>query len=367
MTSRVRELRAALFRILRRSIRYRMTRGGSAFVLATVIVTASAILLANNLLLLLACALISALLVSGLINRLCLAGLEVDYVVPEHVSAGRYVPGRMSVRNQKLLMPSFAIRVAGIPAPDRPTLRHPVFFALLPIGATLEQTVEARFPRRGLYRTNGFAISTSFPFGFLDRSASVTLQRETLVYPQIDAQPGFEDLLTGINGEIESHYRGLGRDFYRIRPYETFESARHVDWKASAHVGSLQVREFAREQEPVVELFLDSDVPHELDAWFEHAIACCAFLAWRLSGQGTAIHFRSNGYRLRQPEESDIFGILKYLALAYPRGSQPPESSIEPASYKLVLTASPEKFRSGWGGARVLCPETLPLPRDTSS
>jgi len=261
-------------------------------------------------------------------------------------------------------MPSFAIRVTGIPAADRPTLRHPVFFPLLPIGAAMEQTVEARFPRRGLYRTNGFAVSTSFPFGFLDRSANVTLQRETLVYPQVEPQPGFEDLLAGINGEIESHYRGLGRDFYRIRPYEAFESARHVDWKASAHVGSLQVREFAREQEPIVELFLDRELPRDLDAWFEHAIACCAFLAWRLSGQGTAIHFRSNGYRLRQPEETDIFGILKYLALVYPRGQQPAEPPFEPASYKLVFTASPQKFRAaGWGGARVLCPETLPVPR----
>jgi uncharacterized protein (DUF58 family) len=361
---RFRAVWQALSRMLRRSIRYRVTPAGGLFTLAALAVTVAAVLTANNLLLLLACALMSTLLVSGLVSRLCLAGLEVDYVVPEHVAAGQFVPGCMSVRNQKLLMPSFAIRVAGIPAADRPTLRHPVFFPLLPIGATLEQTVEARFPRRGLYRTNGFAISTSFPFGFLDRSASVTLQRETLVYPRIEPQPGFEDLLTGINGEIESHYRGLGRDFYRIRPYEAFESARHVDWKASAHVGSLQVREFAREQEPIVELFLDRELPHHLDAWFEHAISCCAFLAWRLSRQGTAIHFRSNGYRLRQPEEADIFGILKFLALVYPRGELPAEPPFEPASYKLVFTASPDKFRAGgWGSARVLCPETLPAPR----
>ena len=338
-----------------------MTRLGGLFTLAAIAVTAAAVLLANNLLFLLACALISTLVVSGLVNRLCLAGLEVDYVVPGHVAAGRFVPGCMSVRNQKLLMPSFAIRVDGIPAPDRPTLRHPVFFTLLPIGATLDQAVEARFPRRGLYRTNSFAVSTSFPFGFLNRAVQVTLQRETLVYPPIDPQPGFEDLLRAVSSEIESHYRGLGRDFYRIRPYEAFESARHVDWKASAHVGSLQVREFAREQDPTVELFLDRQIPPELDAWFEHAIACCAFLAWRLSRQGADIHFRSNGYRLRQPEETDIFGILKYLALVYPLGEQPPESPLEPSSFKLVLTASPEKFRlAGWANARILGPETLP-------
>ena len=143
-----------------------------------------------------------------------------------------------------------------------------------------------------------------------------------IVYPAVDPQPGFDDLLAGISGEIETHYRGLGRDFYRIRPYEAFESARHVDWKASAHVGSLQVREFAREQEQTVEIFLDRDVPHELDAWFEHAVDCCAFLAWSLSNHGASIHFRSNGLQFRQPEDGDIYAILKYLALVYPQARQ---------------------------------------------
>ena len=44
---------------------------------------------------------------------------------------------------------------------------------------------------------------------------------------------------------MEMIQRGRGHDFYRIRPYETLESARHVDWKATAHTRDLQVREYA--------------------------------------------------------------------------------------------------------------------------
>jgi hypothetical protein len=184
-----------------------------------------------------------------------------------------------------------------------------------------------------------------------------------LVYPSIDPQPGFDDLLAGIAGEIETHYRGLGRDFYRIRPYQAFESARHVDWKASAHTGSLQVREFAREQEQTVELFLDRDVPHSLDHWFEHAVDCCAFLVWRLSNQDASIHFRSNGYLFRQPEEGDIYTILRYLALVYPQGAPAAEAPLDETSYKVVFTAAPRKFIDhGWLGARLLTPENLPVP-----
>ena len=190
-----------------------------------------------------------------------------------------------------------------------------------------------------------------------------TLRREVPVYPSLDPQPGFDDLLGGITGEMETHYRGLGRDFYRIRPYEALESSRHVDWKATAHVGGVQVREFAREQEQVVEVFLDRDLPHELDPWFEHAIDCCAFLVWRLSNNSAAIHFRSNGYEFRQPQDGDIYTILKYLALVYPQRSDAPEGPLDETSFKVVFTPSPRRFaEAGWVGACILGPDVLPVP-----
>lgn len=348
---------------LTRRIRYKITRGGTLFIGAIVLVGMAAIASANNLLFLILAAMLATLLVSGFVSRLCLAGLQLDFLVPEHIPAGRSVPGKLFVRNQKWLMPSFSIRVEGIRQPNSPTLKSGVYFPLIAGGATLEETVEVRFPKRGAYRQNSFAFFTAFPFGFLEKSARVTLGREMIVYPSIDPWPGFDDLLAGITGEIETHYRGLGRDFYRIRPYEVLESARHLDWKASAHTGSLQVREFAREQERTVEMFLDRDVPPDLDAWFEHAINCCAFLAWSLSNQGTAIHFRSNGFDLRQPEEGDIYTILKYLALVYPQKANGPESPLDDTSYKVVFTASPRQFaESGWMDARVLGPDILPLP-----
>lgn len=355
--------------VLVRRMRYRITRIGVLFTLAILAVMMVAAFSANNLLLLIGAAMMATLLVSGLVSRLCLAGLELDFAVPEHVSAGRIVPGKLAVRNQKWLMPSFSIHVEGVRDPrvaagltTGPVLESAVYFPLIPGGATAEESVELRFPRRGAYRENSFAFSTSFPFGFLEKSARVVLRRETVVYPSIYPQPGFEDLAAGIAGEIETHYRGLGKDFYRIRPYEVLESARHVDWKATAHVGNLQVREFAREQERRVEMFLDREAPQELDAWFEHAIDCCAFLAWRLSNEGASIHFRASGFSFRQPEEGDIYAILKYLALVYPQGARNAEGPLEETSYKLVFTASPEKFtRAGWMEARILTPRNLPV------
>jgi len=345
---------------LLRRIRYRVTHGGLLFLLAIVLVGFGAVISGNNLLFLILAMMVATLLVSGLVSRLCLAGLELDFLVPDHVSAGRRVPGRLFVRNQKWLLPSFSIRVEAIRDAASPVLETGVYFPLITGGATLEATVEVRFPKRGTYRQNSFAFSTSFPFGFLERSAHVILRRETIVYPPLEGSRGFEDLFLGVAGEIETYYRGLGKDFYRIRPYEAFESARHVDWKATAHVGSLQIREFAREQEQTVEMFLDRNIPPELDAWFEQAVECCAFLAWRLSNRGTSIHFRAQGFNFRQPQDGDIYTILKYLALVYPQRGNSPEAPLEETGYRIVFTPSPDPFReAGWMGATMVGPETL--------
>ena len=349
--------------LLVKHIRYKITRGGLLFTFAILVVGWGAVISANNMLFLIVAAMMATLLVSGLVSRLCLAARELDFQVPEHVAAGRNIPGKIFVRNQKWLLPSFSIRIEAIRDPGSPVLQSGIYFPLIAAGATMEETVEVRFPRRGTYRQNSFAFSTSFPFGFLENSARVTLSREMIVYPPIDPQPGFENLLSGLAGEIETHYRGLGKDFYRIRPYEAFESARHVDWKASARTGTLQVREFAREQEQTVEIFLDRDVPPSLDGWFEHAISCCAFLSWRLSGLGAAIHFRSNGYFFRQPEDGDIYTILKYLALVYPQAANAPEAPLDETSYQIVFTTSPGKFGdAGWEDARIFSPDVLPAP-----
>jgi len=352
-----------LRRLLLGRVRYKITRGGVLFFLAILVVAASAAASANNLLFLILAAMLATVMISSFISRLCLAGLELDFLLPEHVSAGRSVSARLFVRNSKFWMPSFSIHVVGVEAGHPPVLTSPLYFPVIPGGATLEETVYVRFPRRGAHSQNSFAFSTQFPFGFLEKTVQVTLRRDILVYPSLDPQAGFEELLAGIHGELETHYRGLGRDFYRIRPYEAFESARHVDWKATAHTGHLQVREFAREQEQTVEIFLDLLVPSGAGEWFETAVNCCGFLAWRLSESAIGVHLRTQEFSCRIPEEGDVYTILKYLALVGPRPGKPPESPADETSYQIVFTAAADRFQEpGWASARVLELDALPAP-----
>jgi uncharacterized protein (DUF58 family) len=342
-------------------MRQQVTRLGLLFTMASVIVALGAFASANNLLFLILAIMLATFMVSGFISRLSLAGLELDFLLPEHISARRKLFARIVIRNTKGWMPSFSIHVT---ASGDSGLSFPLYFPVIAGGARVEEPVELLFAHRGSYRQNSFRFSTRFPFGFTERRINVPLLREVLIYPSVDPQPGFEDLLLSLEGEIASFYRGQGHDFYRIRPYEVLESARHVDWKATAHTGDLQVREFAREKEQAVAFFLDLDVPENHAAWFETAVDRCAFLAWNMSQRGSRVRFCTQDVDWQLPEEADVYTILKYLALVFPRPGKPLTASNDRNVFQIIFSASPERLpEAGWelsgSNVRLLGPDAV--------
>ena len=339
-------------------MRQRITLLGFLFSVATALVGLAAFVSANNLLFLLLAALLATFLISGFISRLGLAGLEIDLLLPEQIAAKRKFLAQLVLKNDKAWVPSFSITFSGAAESG---LTEELYIPVLPGGVTLKEPIELLFPKRGLYRDNAFYLTSRFPFGFTQRRAMVRLEREVLVYPCVDGQPGFDQLLAEVAGDIESQQRGRGDDFYRIRPYEPLESARHVDWKATAHTGDLQVREFAREQDETVTIFLDLDVNDANAAWFEHAIECCAFLVWRLTTGGTRLHLITQQFDQRVPEEASAYTILRYLALVTPvRGLDVPPPN-ETRTYQIAVTAQPQRLaQANWHPDRVLSPDSLP-------
>lgn len=339
----------------------RTTASGVLFTGALLASAAAAILSGNNLVFLILAALLATLMVSNLVSMLSLAGLELELRLPDHISARRTYPARVIVRNTKRWMHSFSVSLF---AAGDSAFSSPLYFPVLPGGAAVEETVEVTFARRGLHHEDQFYFATAFPFGIVQRKALVNLRREVLVYPCLDPQPVVEALLGEIGGEVDAHYRGRGHDFYRIRPYEAMESARHVDWKASAHTGALQVREFAREEEPLVEMLFDVYAPDELRDWFERMVECCAFLAWSLSGREVRVRFLSQDLTVTIPATADIHKVLKYLALVQPRPDPRIPTPMEMSSLVVVFAADPDRFAGPeWDRAHFVTPATLTSPQ----
>jgi len=340
-------------------VRGRVTPVGALYVFALMLTGLAAFASANNLLFLILAAMAATFIVSGFISRLGIAGLELDVQLPDHISARRKTPARMVMRNTKKRVASFSVQVVGV---EGSVFTTPIYFPLISGGAELETSVDVVFARRGIHRGDSFQFSSRFPFGFAERRIRVLMNRDVLVYPALDAQAGFARLLADIAGESESPFQGRGHDFYRIRPYEPFESSRHVDWRSTAHTGDLQVREFAREQEPLISILLDLECAAGAAAWFEHAVEGCAYLAWEMAQRGARVRFGTQDWEMMTPLEGDVYDILKYLALVQPRNASIPlQHRFEP-SVTIVFTAQPRRMEEGaWAGARFLHPGCFPF------
>lgn len=343
-------------------IDYKVTREGIVYIVGIFVVALAALNTGNNLLFMVLACLLAGMLISGMFSRLVLGDVEVRLELPEHIFAQRTTLATAELYNAKVWTPSFSVSLVSedssnaksklVGEPVRQILDRPVYFPYISHRQAARQNVELTFPRRGVYRQNALGLRTRFPFGFLQKTRKVSLPMEVVVYPRIEPTKEFYEVLPLVSGELESYQRGRGHDLYAIRDYHLDDSARHVDWKASARTGALQVKEFAREDERRVMLVFDPYiVPQESDAkaaeQFERAVSICAALAWHFYEINSVIEFRSAGFTTPRRVAGDIiYDVLRYLASVAPLKPQPGKNFLDslcdsPDIFKIVLTSHP--------------------------
>ncbi len=367
--------RVAVTRV-REAMDYDVTRVGMIYILISVVIGIAAINTGNNLLYIVVAALLSAILVSGVASALVLRSLTLDVHLPEHVFAGRPMLARLLLRDRSAWLPSFSVRVVPVKRkntdhwrweastfgwprnrapqqqwlrlPDRrlrrvheeaekPILEESVYFPFLAPGQQLLADLEISFPARGRYSERNFGLATRFPFSFLMKTRRVNLVREIIVYPIVEPTDQFLEVLPMVTGEFETFVRGRGNDLYLIRDYMPDDSARHVDWKATARTGALKVREFSREDERKLRIVFDNPAPGVLPpAVYEQAVRLAASLGWHFHHEDVEVSFVAPGL---EPTE-DVFTFLRYLALVEPQEATPVFSRLRASEdYNLIVTA----------------------------
>ncbi len=362
---------------VREAMDYDVTRAGIVYILISVVIAIAAINTGNNLLYVVVAALLSAILVSGIASALVLRSLALDVHLPEHVFAGRPMLARLLLRNASSWLPSFSVRV--VPARrkknkdhwrwepstfdwprnrapekqwfhlldrrlrrvrdefEKPILQESVYFPFLAPGQQLRADLEMTFPARGRYAEKNFGLATRFPFAFLMKTRRMNLPRELIVYPAVEPADQFLEVLPMVTGEFETFVRGRGNDLYLIREYMPDDSARHVDWKATARTGALKVREFSREDERKLRIVFDNPAPGVLQpAVYERAVSLAASLGWHFYHEDVEVSFVAPGLE----PTGDIFAFLRYLALVEPQEATPVFSRLRASEdYNLIVTA----------------------------
>jgi uncharacterized protein (DUF58 family) len=371
---------------LREHFDYDVTRAGIVYVLVTLVIAIAALNTGNNLLYIVVAAMLAAILVSGFVSAWVLRYLELDVRLPEHIYAGRPVFGRIVLHNPRRYLPSLSVRVVSThkkrkkpkkqwqleattfafpfnrPAeqqwfklPDRRLRRVTVlppppgifqgmaYFPFVPPETDAAADLELRFDRRGCHREDSFGLATCFPFAFFTKTRHVALRREVIVYPRIDSSDQVLEVVPLIRGDWESFIRGRGSELYRIREYMPEDSARHVDWKATAKSGSLKVREFARDDERRLCIVFDNPEPGVIsDLAYEKAVDLTASLAWHFTSQETETTFIVPGH----PRTRDLHEFLGWMAMVKAgegrKANEDPLSQMGLTSsddYNIVVTA----------------------------
>ena len=363
-------------RRLRDMLDFEVTRTGAVYALIVLLIGIAALNTGNNLLYIIVAAMLAAIIVSGIASTICLRALELRLKIPDHIFAGTDVLATICLRNPRRFIPS--ISVSAVPAdrnrsrkrwrwvrttfpvppwrppgrqwlqlPDRKLRRvlidasgvfhESAYFALVPPGVELEAAVRLKFRRRGRYQER-FSLSTRFPFAFLEKTRRVALSREVLIYPELANSQEVVELLPVLNGKCETYLRGQGTDLYRIHEYLPEDSARHVDWKATAKSGALKVREYAREDERRLRVVFDNPCPGELSpARYERMVSLAASAVWRLTEQNVFLSFISQQFQ----SAGDVYGFLAYLATVAPAREDSVLAQLAGSTdYSLVFTAA---------------------------
>jgi len=268
--------RSAFAEVAGRGLPVEVTTGGVIFVVILVIVAFAAWNTGNNLLFMVFSIMLSTIFVSWAAARSTLRDLTVSARFPDHIFAGEPAEVIVTVRNAKLLLPSFSILVEMRGTFDRPPLKRKRrarsrkitlgYFIYIPHRAAGEQSIEQVFPRRGHVLVNGFEISTRFPFGFFRHRRRLGARDvDIVVYPKPEAVPDELNLLPLNAGQTPSLRRGAGHDLLLLRDYQPRDDLRHIDWKATARSRQLTVREFTAEDERRITIVLDTRLTDDID------------------------------------------------------------------------------------------------------
>ena len=365
-------------RRLRERVQYDFTREGAAYLVLLLVIVVAALNTGNNMLYIIVAAMLAAILISGIASAGMLRALDLELILPEHVFAGREITGRIKLRNLRWWAPAFSLNVGplkmqrrrahgwrrgvwGFP-PGRPPeqqwlrvkdwlwqklpqelalspiLNTSIYFPFVERRSSSSADVALNFPHRGKYQQERIEVATRFPFSFLTKTRSIGLAREILVYPPVEQTDDFFRVLPMITGEFEVFVRGRGNNLYLIREHQPDDSARHVDWKATAKTGALKVREFTREDERKVRVVFDNAAPGAVSVMaYEKAIAMASSLAWHFARSETQISLRAPNY-----SGTDVYGFLSDLATVEPAIGESLLNKLPLTDdYNVIVTAQP--------------------------
>lgn len=302
----------------------RITRTGWKFLGLTLIVGFAAVNSNNNLLYLIFSLMLSFITTSGVLSELMLRKVSLVRTFPRHIFAWQSVLVGVTLTNRKKYISSFSLVIEDFSQGNPPGNR--AYILKIPAGQTTTVNYPVTFARRGLHRPGKLRLSTRYPFGFFQKSATfIETDEEILVYPEIQTlQPSDIPNSSAYAGEFESLKKGNGFEIHGVREYIHGDTNARIHWKSTAKLAKLMSKEFDDDQWKRISVILDVSLPvTPRPATFfqdvERAISLTATYVIHFMKS----HFQIQLITLNQKSSFDhgqhhLFTLLRTLALLQP-------------------------------------------------
>ncbi len=198
-----------------------VSREGYWYLISTVALGVFALAIGNNVVYLIESFLLAGLILSGVLSEKVISSVKVDFA-RDQARAGSRLEDWVILENTTKFS-RYCIEIGEWKDGKFYSIAYVPF---LKANSQVRVKVEQTLPTRGVYSWDGFAIATSFPFGFARKMKIVRKPGERIVWPEVRSErKGHEEELISHRG---SRLSLLERVDGEIRPYVDGEDARHI-------------------------------------------------------------------------------------------------------------------------------------------
>ena len=283
------------------------TKEGLVFIILSFIVGFSALNTNNNLLFLIFGVMLSLVVISGIISMINLSRINIELAAQPDIYALTPSVITFNLTNQKPIIPSLSLTLE--------MNDNKSYLLYLPSSSTRPVRMNCFFNSRGWNDLPVLNLYTKFPFGFFKKWIRVEVEnKRILVFPNIHEVNLDKNTETVLSGEDKSFKTGHSEELKSIKDYSTGDNVKDIDWKSTAKLNKLMVKEFLDNETKSAKIIFEPKGKNLSN--IEHYISEKASLLNEFVKKGFSVDFITSDKIFRTIcSKNQINRVLTYLAL----------------------------------------------------
>lgn len=348
----------------KKDISFRMRPQGRVFLVITFLVIVAAVNTGTNLLYIVVGGLVSFLIISRVLGAWSLRELRISRDMPDAVHRDQHFLVTIRLENHKRLLPCMSVRIATEAEPNVSA----GYILKIPAQRAAVLRISEVAHRRGVHTLPAITIISTFPLGLYESRLTFADRREVVVYPRVfTARVGLLDRMPG-TGEAPRIAQGDGDEFFALREYMPGDDVRKINWRASARMNTLIVKDLEPDMSRCAILLLDNRIYEDLEDYedrFEESVEIVASLAVTLLQQQLRVALVCGSGVVPLGEGTgQVINVLDFLARVNPE-AEPKSPALDVAEGYRASIACVSPNPQYWGrtvhefGAPVVHPKEV--------